>query len=74
MCEPHIFELLSLPFTHIVCLGNVAQERYTKIASRLPSSSRLPVLHLKHPAWFLRQDYMLRPLIEDAQTLRKFLQ
>ena len=68
-CEPHLLELLSSQaYTHIVCLGEVALERYTRIQSKYPLPNPL---HILHPAWFLRQDYLLLDIIKAGRSLRK---
>jgi uracil-DNA glycosylase len=68
-CEPHILELLSAQaYTHVVCLGEIALERYTSIHSRFPLPNPL---HILHPAWFLRQDYLLLDIIKAGRALRK---
>lgn len=73
LCETHIVELLTLPFTHVVCLGNVAQERYAKIKSRFGARILPEAYNTKHPAWYLRQNYTLLSLLKAAEGLRKHL-
>lgn len=72
LCEPHLLELLSTyNYTHIVCLGEIAEARYTSISKQFRHN--LPHVHLKHPAWFLRQDYQLLDIIKAGKALRDLI-
>lgn len=67
LCKPHIKELFQVPITHVVCLGEIANKTYGSLGMPLPA------LHLFHPAFIVRLDYVLLPIIEEADKLRLWL-
>lgn len=64
-CKPHIDELVeTLTPTGIAYLGKVAKAYKIK----------LPVVNLVHPAFILRKEYKLLPIIREAHKLANFLE
>ncbi len=69
ICKPHINELFLCPLriTHVVCLGEVANQTYNSL------SHPIPALHLTHPAGILRQNYYALPIIKVGRQLRTWI-
>lgn len=65
-CRPKLQEMLP-GHTHIICLGEIANQAY------IACGYHLPHLHVLHPSFILRQDYIALPIIEVAEKIYKWI-
>jgi len=65
LCAPHLTELLNMyDFTHVILIGEIAQQYY---------SGTITPLLIQHPAFILRQDYVMLPIIKIGRKIHQWI-